>query len=94
MLNWFFSTGVHSYDVRPRLGEIKAPTLVLTGRHDWICPPDQSDELMAGISGARQVVFDDSAHRPMREENETFIAVVRGFVSSVAGRGVAGGTGA
>ena len=85
MLNWFFSTGVHGYDVRPRLGEIKAPTLVLTGRHDWICPGDQSDELVAGIAGARQVIFEDSAHRPMREENDKFIAVIREFMSNIDG---------
>jgi proline iminopeptidase len=94
MLNWFFSTAVHGYDVRQRLGEIKTPTLVLTGRHDWICPPSQSDELMAGVSGARQVMFDDSAHRPMREENDKFIAVMREFVSSVAGREAEGESGA
>lgn len=91
MLNWFFSTGVHGYDVRPRLRDIAAPTLVLTGRHDWICPMDQSAELVAAIPGARQVVFEDSAHRPMREENDKFIAVVRDFVSTInGGRGPQG----
>lgn len=84
MINWFFATGVHRYDLRPRLKEIKAPTLVLTGCHDWICPVDQSAEIMAGIAGARQVIFEESAHRPMREENDKFIAVVRQFVSDAA----------
>ena len=27
------------FDLRPELGRIAAPTLILAGRHDWICPP-------------------------------------------------------
>ncbi len=32
-----------TFDVRPRLGEIRAPTLVLVGRDDFICPPSRAD---------------------------------------------------
>lgn len=80
MLNWFFAAGVGTYDVRPRLREIAVPTLVLTGRHDWICPPGQSAALLHALPDARQVVFEASGHRPHREENEAFLRVVREFV--------------
>jgi pimeloyl-ACP methyl ester carboxylesterase len=33
----FFTSLAPTYDVRPRLGEIRVPTLVVVGRHDWVC---------------------------------------------------------
>jgi proline iminopeptidase len=80
MLNWFFSTEVKRYDLRTRLGEVRAPTLVLTGRHDWICAPAHSDTLVRGIPGARQVIFEESGHRVIKEENERFVRVVTEFI--------------
>jgi proline iminopeptidase len=80
MLNWFFSTEVKRYDLRTRLGEVRAPTLVLTGRHDWICAPAHSDTLVRGIPGAWQVMFEESGHRVIKEENERFVRVVTEFI--------------
>ena len=80
MLNWFFARDRRTYDVRPRLGAIKAPTLVLTGRHDKIAPPFASEEIVKGIPHAEQVLFEQSGHRLMREENAKFLQTVRGFI--------------
>lgn len=80
MLNWFFAQERKIYDVRPRLAGITAPTLVLTGRHDKIAPPAASDEIVKGIPRVEQVIFEQSGHRLMREENAKFLAAVRSFV--------------
>ncbi|MCA1644726.1 MAG: alpha/beta hydrolase [Chloroflexi bacterium] len=53
LLNWFFSRGVRDYDLRNRMGEVDTPTLVLSGRHDFICPPSQAAELAKGLRHAR-----------------------------------------
>jgi len=83
MLNWFFAHDRKTYDVRSRLAGITAPTLVLTGRHDRIAPPDASDEIVQAIPGAEQVIFEESGHRLMREENAKFLQAVRGFIGRV-----------
>jgi proline iminopeptidase len=80
MLNWFFARERETYDVRARLGEISAPTLVLTGLHDKIAPPFASDEILKGIRQAKQEIFEESGHRLMREENAKFLRTVRNFV--------------
>ena len=85
MLNWFFAQDRKTYDVRSRLAGITAPTLVLTGRHDRIAPPDASDEIVKGIPGAEQVIFEESGHRLMREENAKFLRTVRGFIGRATG---------
>lgn len=69
-----------SYDVRDRLAEITAPTLVLGGRHDWVTPYPESEIIAAGIPGSKLVIFEESGHLPFIEEQDRFMSVVRGFV--------------
>jgi proline iminopeptidase len=40
------------YDCRAELSRIACPTLVAVGRHDWICPVDQSEEIARLVPGA------------------------------------------
>jgi len=64
-------------DVASRLGEIDVPTLVLVGRHDFFCPPDQAARLHRGIRGSEMVVLEQSGHYPFVEEAEAFRRAVR-----------------
>ncbi|MEV1026603.1 alpha/beta hydrolase [Streptomyces sp. NPDC050264] len=50
------------FDVRDRLGEITAPTVVIAGRHDFICGPRWAVLLRDGIPGARLTVLEHSGH--------------------------------
>jgi proline iminopeptidase len=79
--NAAFGTAVPAYDLRARLHEIRVPTLIVVGRHDWITPVEASEEMAAGIPGAELVVFENSGHSPQLEENERFIEVVRDFLA-------------
>lgn len=73
-----------AYDVSGRLGEIAAPTLVLSGADDWIMPPEHAGErLAAGIPGAEHVVFQESGHWPFVEEPERFLEVMRSWLERV-----------
>lgn len=65
-----------TFDVTPRLGEIGAPTLVLVGEGDCICPPSQAAVLRDGIPRCELVVFDNSGHLPFVEQPERFLTVV------------------
>ena len=49
-------------DSRPLLADIRCPTLVLVGEQDRLIPPDRSQELAAGIAGARYVAIPDCGH--------------------------------
>jgi proline iminopeptidase len=69
-----------SYDVKPRLGEIGVPTLVIGGRHDWVTPYGQSEIIAAGIPGSKLVIFEESGHLPFVEEPDRFMHVVRSFL--------------
>lgn len=79
--NACFSRCLAQFDLRGRLREIRVPTLVLCGRHDWITPLAASEEIAAGIPAARLVVFEHSGHAPQVDESELYLKTVREFLS-------------
>jgi len=67
-----------AHDARARLGEIVAPTLVLTGKRDILVPPELSSEVASLIPGAELEMF-ESAHAIQLEEAERFNETVLAF---------------
>jgi pimeloyl-ACP methyl ester carboxylesterase len=57
-------------DLRPSLAMIRCPTLVLVGEGDELTPPALSQEIVAGIPGARLVTVPDSGHLSTLEQPE------------------------
>ena len=57
-------------DSRPLLLTIRCPTLVLVGEQDGVTPPALSDEMAAGIPGARLVKIPDCGHLSTMERPE------------------------
>ena len=70
-----------AYDVTARLGEITAPTLILAGRSDIVCPPSQAETLHHGIPGSELHIFETSGHMPYVEEPEATFAAVREWLA-------------
>ncbi|MEJ2735697.1 MAG: alpha/beta hydrolase [Anaerolineae bacterium] len=64
-----------------RLAEVRAPTLILAGRHDPEAPLPCSEQLRQGISGADLVVFEQSGHSPFIEEAPLFAQTVSAFLN-------------
>jgi pimeloyl-ACP methyl ester carboxylesterase len=57
-------------DMRSRLGEIRAPTLVVAGAEDPAATVDQAEEIRDSIPGARLVVIEGAAHLTNVEQPE------------------------
>jgi proline iminopeptidase len=51
----------------------------MVGRHDWICPVDQSEEIHRLVPGAELVVFEHSGHSPQTEERDAFTRRLSAF---------------
>ncbi|MCC6179683.1 MAG: alpha/beta fold hydrolase [Chloroflexi bacterium] len=80
-LNVGFGGFLRTWDVTDDLPKITAPTLVIAGRHDWICPPEFSEEIARKIPNADLRIFENSSHSVTADEHQAFIDVVRGFVT-------------
>lgn len=66
--------------------KIKAPTLVLSGRHDPACTVDQGIVLHKLIDQSEMVIIEDAAHLSNIEQPERFNHAVRKFIDSVENR--------
>jgi 3-oxoadipate enol-lactonase len=68
-------------DLRPVLGKIAAPTLVIVGGAEG--PPLQAaaQALVAGIAGARLAVIDGAGHLSAADHPAEFAALVEGFLA-------------
>lgn len=80
---WSVSSGdAPPFDGRSFLPDIKAPTLVVAGRHDFICGTRWARELVAGIPGSRGVTLEHSGHFGHVEEPEAFTQAVVAFTGA------------
>jgi proline iminopeptidase len=68
-----------------RLAEVRAPTLIIAGRHDPEAPLPCSEELLQGILDARLVIFEQSGHYPFIEEASLFARTVDDFLNQSQG---------
>jgi proline iminopeptidase len=68
------------FDLRDELGRIASPTLILAGRHDWICPVEFSEEIQRLIPGSDLRVFEHSSHSIRSDEPEAMTDAILGFV--------------
>ena len=67
-------------DPRPLLGRIRAPTLLLWGRHDRLIPFANADDYLRAIPGSRLVALDDAGHVPQEEIPAASLPPVREFL--------------
>lgn len=70
-------------DVTDRLAEIRAPTLIVAGLHDALCPFTESQLLAECLPAASLVPFALSRHFPFVEQPVEFGQAVRDFIHAL-----------
>jgi pimeloyl-ACP methyl ester carboxylesterase len=78
-LRYFNERLAPRYDMRPRLAQISAPTLILNGEADFFGPQVSARELSA-IPGSRVVMIADAGHWAFVEAPVAFRAAVEVFL--------------
>lgn len=76
---------LRSADLRDRLGQIAAPTLVISGEYDRITPTAAGEVLARGIPGARHVLLPHASHAPFLSRTDAFLAEMDAFMNDRAG---------
>jgi len=73
---------IKDWDRTDRLGEIRVPVLLTSGRYDESTP--LINEVMhKGIADSEWVLFEQSSHMAHVEERELYLSTVRAFLESV-----------
>lgn len=63
-----------------RLGDVGVPALLVGGRRDVFCPPEQLDRMARALPRAEVAVLEESAHLPWLDEPDRFVALVGGWL--------------
>ncbi|MEM9557455.1 MAG: alpha/beta hydrolase [Acidobacteriota bacterium] len=83
---WFAATGdlvaaIEDYDLRPHLGDVRCPTLVVVAGDDRVMPPAACRALAAGIDGAVVVEHPTSGHALVTEDPEWLAERLQRFLA-------------
>ncbi|MGB8397246.1 alpha/beta fold hydrolase [Bradyrhizobium sp.] len=70
-------------DLRPELGKVKVPVLVLVGEHDEATPPPMSQELAGGLPQARLKIIPGCAHVPQLQSPALFLDMIGDFLPAL-----------
>jgi 3-oxoadipate enol-lactonase len=73
-----------SLDLRPELGKVKMPVLVLVGEHDEATPPPMSHELAAGLAQAHLKIIPGCAHVPQLQSPAVFLEMIGDFLPAAS----------
>jgi pimeloyl-ACP methyl ester carboxylesterase len=76
----------NSFDVRQRIPEIKAPTLIIVGDQDRLTPVKWSQFLTDKISGASLQVVASAGHMVMLEQPQEVNRVILAFLDALSNR--------
>lgn len=79
----YVSSGSSHFDNSNGLSSIKIPTLVIVGRHDFICGPRWAQVLHEGIAGSVLVILENSGHLGHLEEPDTFANAIVTFAGKL-----------
>jgi L-proline amide hydrolase len=80
---------IKDWSIVDRLGEIRVPTLVITGEHDEATPAINAT-VTNGIPGARSVILPGHSHIAHAEDPDAYLALLDEFFSSVEAGSAAG----
>jgi 3-oxoadipate enol-lactonase len=69
-------------DLRPELGKVTVPVLVLVGEHDEATPPPMSHELAAGLPNAELKIIAGCAHVPQLQAPAVFLDAIGDFLAA------------
>src|SRR5712672_747571 len=71
-------------DLRPELGKVRVPALVLVGEHDEATPPPMSHELAAGLPQAHLEIIRGCAHVPQLQSPRAFLEAIGDFLPATS----------
>jgi pimeloyl-ACP methyl ester carboxylesterase len=84
VLRHFARMGYGDFDYRPRLANVRRPTLVIVGEHDRTTTTRAARVLHEGIEGSELVVVPNAGHMSFVEDEQRYLDAVRGFLRAAS----------
>lgn len=77
-----YSQLLTGWNVMHRLNQVKVPTLIMTGREDFLFPPEHQVALAGGIPNAKLEIIECAGHEAPTEQPVQVIRAIRDFMTS------------
>ena len=74
-----------AFDARERVGEIRAPTLILGAAQDKMTPPRRSEDLHRAIAGSELRILPETGHMIPIEQPDATTELIGDFVARLYG---------
>jgi len=71
------------FDLTGKIKNIIAPALVICGTEDKMTPPASSEQIAAGIAGAKLVLIEGAGHMVMMEKPAAFNEAIQDFAAAL-----------
>jgi proline iminopeptidase len=84
VLRHFARIGYGDFDYRPRLANVRRPTLVIVGEHDRTTTTRAARVLHEGIEGSELVLVPKAGHMSFVEDPERYLDAVRRFLRAAS----------
>src|SRR6185312_6035926 len=79
-LNEGFGNFLRNFDFTPRLKKITCPTLILAGKEDWICSPEQAKVIAQHIPNSTLKIFKNCSHAIAVDAHDKYINSIKKFL--------------
>ncbi|WP_033074171.1 alpha/beta fold hydrolase [Sphingopyxis sp. MWB1] len=80
---WIIARENRDQPLNDRLGEVRAPTLILWGRHDQVIDASCVPVLEQGIANSQSHIFEDVGHVPMIEAPRATAGAMHAFLAAL-----------
>ncbi|HLR41753.1 MAG TPA: alpha/beta fold hydrolase [Pseudogracilibacillus sp.] len=80
-LNKGFGDFLRTFDIVDKLNNIKIPTLIIAGKHDWITPVSENHTIHEKISDSSFYILENSSHNVFADEQDKFNKIVSEFLT-------------
>jgi 3-oxoadipate enol-lactonase len=78
----FIARGMNQFDVRERLGQIRAPVLVISGEYDRLFSVEHGREIARGIAGSSFATIPGAGHLSNLDTPDQFNRLLLGFLAA------------
>lgn len=68
--------------VKPQLASVSVPTLIFSGRNDWVMDPSEAEALHAGLPQSKLVILEECGHFSWIDQKELFFENLDNFLTS------------
>ncbi|MEM7113779.1 MAG: alpha/beta hydrolase [Chloroflexota bacterium] len=79
---WNHASGLlATYDTKAQLPSVTVPTLILSGKQDFLVRPDYAQDMHNLLPNSELVYFENSGHYPFISEGDAYMQTVRAWLA-------------